>query len=95
MRVVSGNILAAKMIVRDLCSHAGQILRETDFKQIFRNVLCPKVELGGIMNRKSQSDGGISRGTGRMDRDRDKHKKFSEIYEEVAKGKEEERKKMS
>ena len=93
--VVSGIILAAKMIVRDFCSHVSRIPRETDLKQILRNVLYPKVEPGGIMNRKSQSDGSISRRTGRMDRDREKHKKFSEIYEEVAKGKEQERKKMS
>lgn len=70
------------------------MLRETEFKQIFQNVLCPKIEPGGMVNRKSQNNDSISRGAGRMDKNRDRHRKFANIYEEVAKAKKAEKRKM-
>ena len=88
------NTLAVKEIARNLCSSVYSILRETDFKQIFRQVLRPGNELGGVANRKSQTHDGIPRRAEHVDKKQDRHRKFGDIYEEVARAKKEEKKKM-
>ena len=93
-KATCGQLLIVKEIAGNLCSYAYSMLRETEIKQIFRNVSCPKIEPGGMANRKSQNNDSISRGAGRMDKNRDRHRKFADIYEEVAKAKKAEKKKM-
>ena len=88
------NILVVKEIARNLCSYAYSILRETDFKQIFRQLLSPKIELGGIANRRSQNNDRISTGAGRMGKGQDRHRNFADVYKEVARAKKEEKRKM-
>jgi len=94
LEAISTNILTAKETARNLCSCAYSILRETDFKQIFRQLLYPKIELGGVANRRSQNNDSISRGTGRMGKGQDSHRNFADIYEEVARAKKEEKRKI-
>ena len=88
------NILVVKEIARNPCSYAYSILRETDFKQIFRQLLSPKIELGGIANRRSQNNDRISTGAGRMGKGQDRHRNFADVYKEVARAKKEEKRKM-
>jgi len=94
LEAICRNILIVKEIARNLCSCAYSILKETDFKQILRQLLSPKIELGGIARRHSQNNDGISRGAGRMGKGRDRHRNFADIYEELARAKKEEKRKM-
>lgn len=94
VEAICRNILVVKEIARNLCSCAYSILRETDFKQIFRQLQSPKIEPGGIANRRSQNNDGISRGAERMGKGQDRHRNFADIYEELARAKREEKRKM-
>jgi len=91
LKAICRNILVVKEIARDLCSCAFSILRETDFKQIFQQLLSPRIELGGIANRQSQNNDSISTGAGRIDKGQDRHRNFADVYEEVARAKKEEK----
>ena len=93
LEAISGNILALKKVTRFLCSFACSTFRETDFKRIFQNGSRPGIEPGETANRKSKSTRGISRRTEPTNMDRKRHKKFADIYEEVARDREEARKK--
>ena len=66
----------------------------TDLKQRSRRLLFPKINLGGVSNRRSQNNDGISKRAGRMSKGRDKHRNFADIYEEVARARKEEKRKM-
>ena len=66
----------------------------TDLKQIFRKLSSPKIALGGIANRRSQNNDSISRGAGRMGKDRERHRNFEDIYEEISRAKKEAKRKM-
>lgn len=88
------NILVVKEFARNLCSHAYSILKETDLKQISRQLLSPKINLGGVSNRQSQSNDSILKSPGRTGQNRDRHRNFADIYEEVARARQEEKKKM-
>jgi len=88
------DIFVAKEIARNLCSRAFLTLMGTDFKQIFKHVLYPKIELGEISDRKNQNDDGISRRDRRMGKSQNRHRNFADIYEEVARAKKEEKRKM-
>ena len=94
LEVICRNILVVKEIARNLCSCAYSILRETDFKQIFRQLLSPKIKLGGMANVRSQNNDSTSRGAGRMGKGQDRHRNFADIYEELARAKKEEKRKM-
>lgn len=88
------NILIVKEIARNLSPCAYSILKETDFKQIFRQLLYPKIEIEGIARRHNQNNDGISRGAGRMGKAQGRHRNFADIYEELARAKKEEKRKM-
>jgi len=94
LEAICRNILVVKEIVRNLCSCAYSMLRGTDFKQIFRQLLSPKIELGGIANRQSQGSDRSSREAGRMGKGQDRHRNFADVYEEVARAKKEKKRKM-
>ena len=94
LEAICRDILVVTEIARNLYSCACSILRKTDFKQIFRQLLSPRIELGGIANRQSQNNDSISRGAGRMGKGQDRHRNFADVYEEVARAKKEEKKKM-
>jgi curved DNA-binding protein CbpA len=66
----------------------------TDLKQRSRRLLFPKINLGGVSNRRSQNNDSISKRAGRMSKGRDKHRNFADIYEEVARARKEEKRKM-
>ena len=88
------SVLLVKEIARNLCSCAYSILKKTDFKQILQQLLSPKIELGGTAHGHSQNNDSISRGAGRMGKGRDRHRNFADIYEELARAKREEKRKM-
>ena len=94
LEAICRNILTVKVIARNLCSCAYSILKETDLKQILGQLLYPKVELRGIAHRHSQNHDSISRGAGRMGKAQDRHRNFADIYEELARAKKEEKRKM-
>jgi len=94
LEAICKDILAVKEIARNPCSSACTILRETDFKQLFRQLLSPKIELRGIANRQSQNNDSISRGAGRMGKGQDTQRNFADVYEEVARAKKEGKRKM-
>jgi len=64
----------------------------SDLKRMFRQLLFPEIELGGMVNRRDPNNHGISRGAGRIGKGRDRHRNFADIYDEVAKAKKEEKK---
>ena len=88
------NILVVKEITRNLCSCAYSILKESDLKQVSRQLLSPKIDLGGVSNRQSNNNDSISRGAGRMSKGQDRHRNFADIYEEVARAKRGKKRKM-
>ena len=88
------NVLAVREFTRNLFSCAYSILRNTGLKQISRQLLSSKIDMGGVSNRQRQNNGSISRGTGHMSKCRDRHRNFADIYEEVAKARKEEKRKM-
>ena len=94
LEVICRNILVVKEIARNLCSRTYSILKKTDLKKISRQPLSPKIDLKGVSNRQSQNNGSISRGAGRMSKGQDRHRNFAEIYEEIARAKREEKRKM-
>ena len=59
----------------------------TDLKQRSRRLFFPKINLGGVSNRRSQNNDSISKRAERLSKGRDKHRNFADIYEEVAKAK--------
>ena len=91
---IHGNILAVKGIIRNLASRACSIFRATHLKQVSRQLLSPKIDFRRVPNRQSQNNGGISGGSGHMNKGRDRHRNFADIYEEVARAKKEEKRKM-
>ena len=94
LEAIYRNILAVKGIARNLTSCAYSILRKTDLKQISRQLLSPRIDSRGVSNRQSQNNGTISGGSGHMSKSQDRHRNFADIYEEVARAKKEEKRKM-
>ena len=94
LETIYRNILTVKGIARNLCSSVYSILRDTDLKQISQQLLSSKIDLGEVSNRRSQNNGNISRGTEYMGKGQGRHRNFSDIYEEVARAKKEEKRKM-
>ena len=66
----------------------------TNLKQRSRRLLFPKINLGGISNRRSRNNDRISNKAERMSKGRDKHRNFADIYEEVARARKEKKRKM-
>ena len=94
LEAINRNILAVKEFTRNLCSRAYSILREADLKQISRQLLSPKIDLGSISNQRSRNNDSISREAGYISKGRDRHRNFADIYEEVARAKKKEKRKM-
>ena len=88
------NILAVKEFTRNLCSYAYSILRGTGLKQISRQMMSSKIDLGGVSNRRNQNNGSITGGAGHASKGRDRHRNFADIYEELARAKKKEKRKM-
>ena len=94
LEAIYRNISVVKEFTHNLCSCAYSILKEMDLKQLIRQRLSPKIDLRGVSNRQSQNNDGISRGAGHMGKSRDRSRNFADIYEEMAKSKKEEKRKM-
>jgi len=88
------NVFLVKEFVRNLVSCACSILKDTDLKQISRRLFYPGIGLGGKTNRQRQNNENVSRRSGYTGKNRDRHRNFADIYEEVAKAKKEEKRKM-
>lgn len=87
------NTLAFKEIACDFCSFACTILRKTDFRQIFRQIFLHRPTLEEAAHRKKQTHNGLPGRAGRMDESRSEHRRFIDVYEEVARERKEKTKK--
>ena len=94
LEAIYENITDVKDIAHNQCARACSILRKIDFKQIFRQLFHPKNEHREMVDRKNKNNDGILKGTRRMDKGRNRHRNFADIYEEVARDRKEEKRKM-
>ena len=84
-----------KKIISNLYSYAHSMLKKAQVKQKFRQIFFPKIEPGDDTSRRqTQKSNKPSNGAERMDKGRTTHKNFADIYEELAKAKREEKRKM-
>ena len=88
------NIFLVKEFARNLGSCAYSIFKKTDLKEISRQLFYPRIGLGRKTNRQRQNNERVSRRPGHTGKSRGRHRNFAEIYEEVARAKKEEKRKM-
>ncbi len=84
----------AKQVAFQVFAFVSAVFRKADFKRVIRGVLWPDRTFQGVPYQKNQAHSGISGRTGRTGKYQNRHRKFLDIYEELARAKKEEKKKI-